>query len=270
MPQTVLETLAVALLSFFTVGYFVLGGADLGLGMVLPYLGRGPYERRLVLDAVVPFFLGNEVWLIAAAGVFTGCFPAFEGELFQGQFMVLVPLLTGWMVRDTGLWWRRNGESAGRHIIADGLVTGGSWMVALSWGWLLAGLAGGTPEQPAGGPLVVLAVLAVAALFAAHGLAFGSLRLTGKPWERARRMTGRGGHGGRVGRSRPTLALTAVAMAALPLVAGARLPLAESAVTGPVLGLLVPALLVMTPLLVAAQVWMWQAFSGRSAVPGPS
>lgn len=263
MPQTALETASVALLGFFTVGYFVLAGADLGLGMVLPYLGRDPSERRLVLAAIGPFFLGSEVWLVAAAGVFIGCFPALEGELFQGQFAVLVPLLTGWTVRDAGLWWRRYGESPRWRAVADGLVPAGSWAVALSWGALLAGLLTGPPVQPADGPLGLLTALAVAGLFAAHGLAFGAVRLTGKPYERAHRMTGRGGR-----RGRPTLALTALVMGVLPAAAGARLPFAESVVPGPVLGLLVPVLLAMTPLLVAAQVWMWRTFSGRVAA-GP-
>lgn len=267
MPQTVLETLAAGLLGFFTVGWSVLAGADLGLGMVLPYLARGPHERRLAVAAVVPFFLGSEVWLVAAAGVFTGCFTVLEGELFQGHAMVLIPLLAGWMLRDTGLWWHVNGQPRGGRrgglALGDWLVTGGSWAVALSWGWLLAGLFAGTPGHVAGGFPAALTALGVAALFAAHGLAFGALRLTGGPRERARRLTVRA-----LG-PRRALAVTGLAMAVLPPAAGARLPLAESAVTEPVLGLLVPALLAVLPLLLAAQVWMWRSFTRRPWRPVP-
>lgn len=262
-----MEIIAVVLLAFFALGYLVLGGTDIGTGMVLPYLGRGTAERRLVITAIAPFFLGNEVWLVAAAGVFTGCFTALEGELFQGQVAALIPLLAGWMLRDTGLWWHVNGQHPdGRRGSAnsfpDWLVTGGSWAVALSWGWLLAGLFAGTPGRPAAGLPAVGTALAVAALFAAHGLAFGALRLTGAPGERARRLSGRGGG------PRGALAVTALAMAALPVAGGARLPLAESAVTEPVLSLLVPALLTVLPLLIGAQVWMWRSFGRRPWGPG--
>jgi cytochrome bd ubiquinol oxidase subunit II len=274
MTEPVLETLAAALLGFFTVGYFVLGGADIGLGMLLPYLGRSPsrtsagrsQERRRVIAAIGPFFLGNEVWLIAAAGVFIGCFPDLEGELFQGQSTVLLALLTGWVVRDSGLWWRRHLQSRGFRLLADCLVTGGSWAVALSWGLLLTGVLSGSWDAPAetgigervGGLLAVPGALLVAALFAAHGAAFGALRLTGTPYEQAHRLIGRGGR---------TFTLTALLMGVLPLTAGARLPLAQSAAGGPVLGLLVPTLLLITPLLVAAQMWLWHTFRHRSSVP---
>lgn len=255
-----MDILAIALLGFFATGYFVLAGADLGVGMLLPYLGREPDERRLVLASIGPFFLSNEVWLIATAGVLIGCFPTLEGELFQGQFLVLLPLVAGWIVRDAGLWWRGRGASRGWRSGMDALVVCGSWTVALSWGALYAGLLTGDPFRPASGSLTVFTALAVALLFAAHGLGFAALRLTGKPYERARQISGR----------TPRLhsfALTAVGMAALPLFAGTRLPLADSAADSVTLSLLVPALLVVTPALVAAQVWLWRTFGHRVTRP---
>ncbi|WP_455356980.1 hypothetical protein [Streptomyces sp. SYSU K217416] len=52
-------------------------------------------------------------------------------------------------------------------------------------------------------------------------------------------------------------------MAALPLLAGPALPLAESAADGATLALLVPALLLVTLLLIAAQVLVWRTFGHR-------
>ncbi|MGI5480261.1 cytochrome d ubiquinol oxidase subunit II [Streptomyces lavendofoliae] len=274
-----METLAVALLGFFTAGYFVLAGADIGTGMLLPFLGRTDRERRLVIASFAPFFLGNEVWLIATAGLLAGCFPDFEGVLFTGQFAVLVPLLAGWMVRDAGLWLRgrasgadrdpdpagrQNPDPAGGRVwrpVCDGAVVCGSWVVALSWGRLLAALFAGTPGTAATGAGAVVAALAVAALFAAHGAGFASVRLTGAPYARARRLTGRT-------RAWRSFALTGSLMAAVPVLGGLSLPLAASAADGATLALLVPALLVITPFLVAVQGWTWWAF--RHRVSGPS
>jgi cytochrome bd-type quinol oxidase subunit 2 len=101
---------------------------------------------------------------------------------------------------------------------------------------------------------------AVAALFAAHGLGFAALRLTGAPYERARRLVGRGGPW-------QSFALTSVLMAGVVVCAGTGLPLAASAADGATLSLLVPPLLVVTPLLVASQAWMWHAFRERVTRP---
>ena len=53
-----MNTFAYVLLGFFAIGYFVLAGADIGVGMLLPFLGR---DRRLTIATIAPFFLGNEV-----------------------------------------------------------------------------------------------------------------------------------------------------------------------------------------------------------------
>ncbi|NBE54128.1 cytochrome d ubiquinol oxidase subunit II [Streptomyces boluensis] len=261
METSTLEALAVGLLAFFAAGYFVLGGADIGTGMLTPYLGRGDAERRLVLTSFAPFFLGNEVWLVATAGLLIGCFPELEGELLSGQFAVVVPLLAGWVVRDAGLWLRGRVDARRWRAGCDGAVVCGSWAVALAWGWLLAALFSGSVHSPAGGPVAVLTALAVAALFAAHGLGFAALRLTGEPYVRARVLVGR------TGRPWQSFALTGVLMAALPLLAGVALPLAHAAADGAALAFLVPALLVVTPLLVAVQACVWRAFRHRVTRP---
>ncbi|WP_405858168.1 cytochrome d ubiquinol oxidase subunit II [Streptomyces sp. NBC_00090] len=256
-----METLAIALLAFFAAGWFVLAGADIGTGMLTPWLGRGDRERRLVLTSFAPFFLGNEVWLVATAGVLVGCFPALEGELLSGQSPVLVALLTGWIVRDAALWSRGRGPGPRWRAGCDTAVTAGSWTVALSWGWLLAALLTGRPYAPATGATAVLTALAVAALFAAHGLGFATLRLTGLPYERARGLVGRSGRPWR------SFALTGVLLGGLPLWAGTALPLAGKAASPATLSLLVPTLLVVTPLLVAVQAWTWHAFRHRVTRP---
>ncbi|WP_063784151.1 cytochrome d ubiquinol oxidase subunit II [Streptomyces sp. SBT349] len=250
-----MELIAAALLALFTAGYFVLGGADIGLGMLLPHLGRDEAERRLTTAALWPLFLGNEVWLVAAGGVLAGCFPALEGEVFPGLLPVLVPLLAGWVLRDAGLWWRRRVPLTG-----DVLITAGSWAVALAWGWLAASLPTGEFAAPAPPALGAPTAVAVALLFLAHGLGFATLRLTGAPFQRARTLAGR-----QAGWN--SFALTSAVMAALPVLAGARLPLTEHAASTAVLGVVVPVLLVALPPLAAVQVWLWRVAGGRATAP---
>ncbi|GAA2400579.1 hypothetical protein GCM10010404_67990 [Nonomuraea africana] len=239
------------ILGFFALGYLILGGADIGVGMLLPYLGRTAAERRTVIAAFAPFFLGNEVWLVATAGVLAGLFPLLEGELLSGNYLAIVALLVGWIVRDMGLWLRGRMPGARWQACWDGAIVGGSWTLALAWGVIFTQIL----------PVPIVAAGVVALLFAMHGLAFAGLRLTGELRERAVRLTGGSGEG-------RTYALTAVALTGLGVLAGAELDLAHSAADAGTLGLLVPVMLALIPFLVAAQAWVWWTF--RARVTGPS
>ncbi|GGO54583.1 cytochrome d ubiquinol oxidase subunit II [Streptomyces lasiicapitis] len=240
--EAVLGKLAIGLLGFFIAGYFVVVGAGLGLGMLLPWLARDPRERRQVLAASAR---GGAAWLVAAAGVLLTCLPQLAGELLRERCPALLVLLLGLAVRRAGLL-RPNQASVY-----------GCWLTVLGWSWLLAALlTGGTIATTAAGSVAVVA-LAMALLFALHGLGFGTRRLTGRPFERARLLAGRGG-------SRESYALTSVAMAALPLVCGLQLPLWDAVVDGPVGGsptwlawlpwVVVPLLAAVVALLAAAQI----------------
>ncbi|MER7015496.1 cytochrome d ubiquinol oxidase subunit II [Saccharopolyspora sp. NPDC000359] len=255
-----MELLAIAVLGVFALGYFLLGGADIGVGMLLPALGRDARQRRVVITGIAPFFLGNEVWLVAAAGILVGAFPELEGELLSGQFPAVVLLLVGWVVRDMGLWLRGRLDARGWWAVCDAAITGGSWVVALSWGWMFAGLLVGQVGEVAAGPGALLAAVAVATLFAVHGLAFDRLRLSGLPHQRAGALFGRFGEW-------RGFALTCAAVVALCLAVGFRLPLAERTADPGTLGLLLPAVLVLTPLLVAAQACVWWVFRARAERP---
>ncbi|MCP3801643.1 cytochrome d ubiquinol oxidase subunit II [Allokutzneria sp. A3M-2-11 16] len=247
-----MELVAAGLLAFFAIGYFVLGGADIGLGMLLPFLGRTPAERRLVITGIAPVFLGNEVWLVATAGVLVGAFPDLEGKLLTDQFPAVVALLLGWVARDAGLWMRHQIERRTWQGLCDTAITLGSWTAALAWGWVFSSLLVGTANPIIG--------VAIALLFAVHGLAFAALRLSGPLRERAAWLSGP------LTEFRAFL-LTAAVMTLLCLAIGFRLPLVDSAADPATLRLLVPVLTVITPVLVLAQVWLWRLFRHRVERP---
>lgn len=246
-----MEILAAALLGVFAVGYLVLAGADIGVGMLLPFLGRDARERRLVIAAIAPFFLGNEVWLVTATGLLAGAYPGLEERLLHGLFPLVVALLLGWVVRDMGLWLRGRVDGRRWRATWDAAIFLGSWVVALSWGAILGSVLAGGHGMNAGTALGV----AAAALFALHGAAFAALRLTGPPRARA-------------GRPRAPFAATAAVMAALPLLAGARLPLSAAAAGDGALTFTATTAAVLLPLLLAAQALVWWTF--RHRVDGPS
>ena len=59
-----LETIWFLLWGVLWAIYFILDGYDLGIGSLIPILGKSDRDRRVMLNAMGPFWDGNEVWLI--------------------------------------------------------------------------------------------------------------------------------------------------------------------------------------------------------------
>ncbi|MBY8871504.1 cytochrome d ubiquinol oxidase subunit II [Micromonospora sp. PLK6-60] len=174
-----------ALLGLFFASYFVLGGLDYGVGLLLAR-GGTPAARRDALTALGPFFLGNEVWLVAAVGILFGAFPTLEGELLSGYYPAVVGALAGVILVTAGVQLRSRPATAGARAGWDRVVVVGSLLAALGWGALLGGLLQGLPLTADGHvtgvghlftPFVAAAGLAMAALVALHGATFLTLRL---------------------------------------------------------------------------------------------
>ncbi|MFF8957390.1 cytochrome d ubiquinol oxidase subunit II [Streptomyces sp. NPDC014894] len=214
-----LEIFWLAVLGLLLAGYFVLGGYDLGVQMLHPVLGgrkraeagseagagvgpgsgagSGEPGRNAALDAIAPFFLGNEVWLVAFTGVLFGAFPYLEGSLLSGLYPLFVAILVGLVLGSAAVQLRGRAHTARARRRWDALIVLGGALPALCWGLVLGLLLHGVPRRPDGvfrvgaGDLLTPFVLACGAttalLFAAHGAAFVALRSAPGAAARARR-----------------------------------------------------------------------------------
>ncbi len=253
-----LELVWLALLGLLLAGYFVLGGYDYGVQMLQPLAGRDDRGRRSMLGALGPFFLGNEVWLVAFGGVLFGAFPFLEGALLSGLYPLVGAILLGIVVGNTAVQLRSRARSAAGRRIWDALVVAGGLVPAVTWGLAVGVLLHGVRLDSGGSftltwstllsPFVLLCGVTTAALFAAHGATFLALRLRGELAERA------------AGVARPLLT-TAVLAAAAGFVAAAASGVRET-VTNPLLATLLAATLVLA--LVAARWALTQSRSGRA------
>lgn len=127
-----MDILWLGVLALLLIGYFALEGFDIGLGMLLPVLGRTRRDRDRIVAAMAPFVLANEVWLVAAVGVLFGAFPSLEGRVLSGLYPVVVALLVSWILRDAGLWFRRRLDGPAWRAGWDRVICAGSYGLALS------------------------------------------------------------------------------------------------------------------------------------------
>ena len=88
------------------IGYLLLEGFDLGVGMHLLVSARGKEQRRLMLNTIGPVWDGNEVWLIVAGAATFAAFPFWYAALFSSLYVPLVIVLLALILRAVAIEYR--------------------------------------------------------------------------------------------------------------------------------------------------------------------
>jgi cytochrome bd ubiquinol oxidase subunit II len=190
-----LQTFWFCAIAVLWAGYFVLEGFDFGVGMLLPILPRDERERRVLFESIGPFWDGNEVWLVVAAGATFAAFPEWYATMFSGFYLALLLVLVFLIIRVVSFEWRARGEGQRWRSFWLAANTAGSFGAPFLWGVALANLVHGVPLASNGDfagsfgdlfSLYTVAVgLAIVLLFAFHGATFLTLRTSGELCDRA-------------------------------------------------------------------------------------
>jgi len=94
------------LVGLLLVGFAILDGMDLGIGMLLPFVARTDDERRVVLNTVGPTWEGNQVWFITAGGATFAAWPLVYAMAFSGFYIALTLVLFALFLRPVGFDYR--------------------------------------------------------------------------------------------------------------------------------------------------------------------
>lgn len=175
--------------------YFMLDGFDLGLGTLLPVIGRSETDRRVMVNAMGPFWDGNEVWLITAGGVTFAAFPHAYAVMFSGLYTPLMLLLFALILRGVAIEFRGKEDSVRWRRTWDTCLTVGSFLPALLLGVTFANLFAGIPIDAQGvfqgtlltflNPYGLAGGVTFVLLFAVHGALWLATRSEGELHARA-------------------------------------------------------------------------------------
>ena len=118
--------------------YFGLGGADLGVSMLL----RRMPDRAAALRSNGATWATNDVWLVIAVAATFGAFPGWYAAWMSGLYGLLVVIILALIVRHAGIELVGHlGERAAR--LWTWAIVGAAWVNAAGWGvvwaWLLRG-----------------------------------------------------------------------------------------------------------------------------------
>ena len=196
-----LTTIWFALIAILWIGYFVLEGFDFGVGILLPFLGRGDRERRALINTIGPVWDGNEVWVLVAGGATFAAFPEWYATLFSGFYLALFLILVALIARGVAFEFRSKRPDPAWRSRWDLAIFGGSLLPAFLWGVAFANIVQGVPidarHQFTGdlftllNPYGLLGGSTLLALFLTHGAVFLALKTTGDLRRRANAWAGR-------------------------------------------------------------------------------
>jgi len=136
------QTMGFSLLVFLLTGYAILDGFDLGVGMLLPLLGKRESERNELLASLAPVWDGNEVWLIAAGAALFATFPHAYATIFSGFYLAFLTLLAALILRAASLEFYGH-DQARAHLwgaVFFGGSTAASFIFALAVGNVIYGV----------------------------------------------------------------------------------------------------------------------------------
>jgi cytochrome d ubiquinol oxidase subunit II len=182
------------------IGFAITDGFDLGVGALLPFLGRTDEERRVILNVVGPTWEGNQVWFILGGGAIFAAWPAVYATAFSGFFLALILTLFALILRPVGFDYRSKlPDPRWRNFWDWGLCIGGA-VPALVFGVALGNLLLGVPfhfdadlrAEYTGGffgllnPFGLLAGIVSLAMLIMHGAIYLQLRTENPIQERAR------------------------------------------------------------------------------------
>ena len=140
-----LQTLWFILIAVLFTGYFVLEGFDLGVGILLPFLGKDDTRRRMMINTIGPHWDGNEVWLITAGGACFAAFPQFYATLFSGFYLPLFLMLVALIARGVAFEFRGKIDGVRWHSVWDWAIFLGSAIPAMLWGVAFSNFVRGVP-----------------------------------------------------------------------------------------------------------------------------
>lgn len=127
------------------VGFVLLGGFDLGVGALLPFVGRSDTQRRVLLNAIGPTWEGNQVWFITAGGALFAAWPVAYATAFSGFYWAMLLVLFALFFRPVGFDYRSKVEDPRWRNAWDwGLFVGGA-VPALVFGVAFGNLLQGVP-----------------------------------------------------------------------------------------------------------------------------
>jgi len=132
------------LVGLLLIGFAIMDGHDMGVGTLLPFVGRTDGERRVLLNTIGPHWEGNQVWFITGGGALFASWPFVYATAFSGFYWAMLLVLWALFFRPVGFDYRSKLKNPRWRAFWDwGLFVGGAvppLVFGIAFGNLLLGV----------------------------------------------------------------------------------------------------------------------------------
>ena len=190
------------LLGALLIGFAITGGFDLGVAILLPFLGKNDTERRVIINSVGATWEGNQVWFVTAGGALFAAWPMAYSVAFSGFYFALLLTLFALFMRPIGFDYRSKLPSQQWRSNWDIALFVGGFVPALIFGVAFGNLLKGVPFYfdedmrifytgsfwALLNPFALLVGLISLSMLIMHGAVFLQIKTVGDIHQRCKRM----------------------------------------------------------------------------------
>ena len=133
------------LVGVLLVGFAIMDGHDMGVGALLPWVGKNDTERRVIINTVGPHWDGNQVWFITGGGAIFAAWPLVYATAFSGFYVVMLVLLWSMIVRPLGFEYRSKMPSPRWRAVWDATLFISGFVPMLVFGAAVGNVLQGVP-----------------------------------------------------------------------------------------------------------------------------
>lgn len=109
------------------IGFAIMDGHDMGVGALLPFVGKSDTERRVIINSIAPHWEGNQVWFVTAGGAIFAAWPFVYATAFSGFYIAMLAVLWALFFRPVGFDFRSKvADPRWRNFWDWGLFVGGA------------------------------------------------------------------------------------------------------------------------------------------------
>lgn len=145
IDYTTLRVIWWVLLGVLLIGFAVMDGFDLGIGMLLPWVGRKDEERRVILNTIGPVWEGNQIWFILGGGAIFAAWPEIYAVSFSGFYFAMLMVLLALILRPVGFKYRSKIQSSRWRSTWDVCIVIAGFVPALIFGVAIGNVLQGVP-----------------------------------------------------------------------------------------------------------------------------